>query len=50
MSIIQEKIQTLKISGLADVALQIQDLDPSNSQYPGTQIILTLKTNDDDEI
>ncbi len=49
MSIIQEKIQTLKISGLADIQLHIQDLDPSKQQYPGTQIILTLKTIEDDE-
>ncbi len=50
LGIIQEKIQTLRASGLIDISLDIQDLDSTDPKYPGTQVILKIKHLDNDNI
>lgn len=48
LGIIQEKIQTLRASELIDISFEIQDLDPTDPEHPGTQVILKIKNLDHD--
>lgn len=50
MSIIEEKIHTLKFSGIADVSINISDLYPSQTTYPGTQVTLKINNLEDEQI
>ncbi len=38
MKIIQEKIETLRKSSVADIKINIEDLNPNETQFPGTKV------------
>jgi sensor histidine kinase YesM len=48
MTIIKEKVETLKNSGIADIKISTKDLDPSNDQYPGTFVTIRIKNFEDE--
>lgn len=46
--LLNEKIETLKTTGLADVNITIQDLYPDATEYPGTLVTLQIKNYEDE--
>lgn len=42
MDIIREKIQTIELSGMAEIDISIEDFHPTNSKYPGTVVRLRI--------
>lgn len=48
MSLINEKIHTLKDLGLADIKITVTDLDPSNLIYTGTMIYIEINNLEDE--
>lgn len=48
MTIIKEKVETLKNSGIADVSIATKDLEPSDEQYPGTHVTIRIKNFEDE--
>ncbi|MCB0635351.1 MAG: histidine kinase, partial [Lewinella sp.] len=48
MAIVRDKIETLRTSGLADIDVTVQDLDPAATDFPGTLVSLLIKNLDDE--
>ncbi|MCB0642681.1 MAG: histidine kinase [Phaeodactylibacter sp.] len=43
MKIVQEKVETLRTSGIADIQIDIQEAFPEDAVYPGTEVRITIK-------
>jgi LytS/YehU family sensor histidine kinase len=50
MSIIKDKIETLKTIGLADISISIKELNPEDADFPGTHVIIKIKDLEDEKI
>jgi len=50
LAIVTEKLNTLRSSGLADVIVDINDLNPTDKTYPGTQVSVKIKNLEDEFI
>ena len=50
MTIINEKVQTLRKSGLMDITIHTEDLNTKDEKFPGTLISLTIKNLEDEDL
>jgi len=50
MQIINDKVETLKASDIADVTIAINDLNPNDTIFPGTQVTLKLKNLENEQM
>lgn len=48
--LIEEKIETLRESGLATIEIDTQDLDPGNLEFPGTLVRIKMDNLEDDHV
>ena len=49
MKIVDEKVETLHTSGIADISIDVQDAFPENEAYPGTQVVIRIKNLDNED-
>ncbi len=50
IEIINDKVETLKSSGIADVSITINDLNPNEKTFPGTEVQLRIKNLEDEKL
>ncbi|MEM8527287.1 MAG: histidine kinase [Bacteroidota bacterium] len=43
MNIVDDKIEVLRKSGISDISVQVEDLDTSEQQYPGTIVLIEIR-------
>jgi len=48
MKIVQEKMETLRNSGIAYIHIEIQEAFPDNAEYPGTRVTIQTKPLEND--
>ncbi|MEQ8702269.1 MAG: histidine kinase [Phaeodactylibacter sp.] len=46
MKIVQEKMETLRTSGIADIRIEVEEAFPHNTEYPGTLVTIQTKPLD----
>ena len=49
MKIIAEKVDTLLVSGIADIHIVLEDAFPNNTSYPGTRVTIKIKNLENEE-
>lgn len=48
MRIVDEKVETLRLSGQAFIKVQVSDLQPECTDFPGTRVIIDINIPDDE--
>jgi anti-sigma regulatory factor (Ser/Thr protein kinase) len=48
MTIINDRIKTLKQSGIAEISVDVNDVHPEKEKYPGTCVAITIKNQENE--